>query len=63
MIILEGYFMVIISIYLQFDDTYTFKDLESEKYSATFAVFMIVFSFVVTPIAFIYLVTQNINMY
>ena len=29
MIILEGYFMVIISIYLQFDDTYTFKDLES----------------------------------
>jgi len=49
--------MVIISIYLQFDETYTFKDLKSEKYSAIFATFMIVFSLVLTPIAFIYLVT------
>jgi len=55
--------MVLISSYLQFDDTYSFKDIESQKYSAIFASILIVFSLIVTPIAFIYLVTQNINMY
>ena len=55
--------MVLISTYLQFDSTYTFKDLEHEKYSTIFAIVMIIFSLVLTPIAFIYLVTQNINMY
>ena len=57
LIILEGYLMVLISTYLQFDSTYTFKDLEHEKYSTIFATVMIIFSLVVTPIAFIYLVT------
>ena len=57
MIILEGYLMVLVSTYLQFDTTYTFAELEKEEASATFITIMIIFSLVITPIAFIYLVT------
>lgn len=49
--------MVLVSSYLHFDETYSFKDLELEKYSATFMTVMIIISLIITPIAFIYLVT------
>jgi hypothetical protein len=36
--------MVLVSSYIQFNDIYTFKDLELEKYSVTFMNVMIIFS-------------------
>ena len=54
MIILEGYLMVLVSAYLQYDETNTKRDEEASEF---FISVMIIFTLIITPITFAYLVT------